>query len=103
MHVSEFEKDTIYGCPVSIYTSVSSPYGDGTLIVSLQLPDDTSMLLLSKSERSVVDVKGVNLNELNKEDRSILISSAQHNLQLDEVRREVFKKLQTISKLFDRD
>jgi len=102
--VSSFEKDTLFGCPVQIYTSVNAPYGDGLLMISLEVPDGSTILLSSKSERSVVELgKDRNLYQLPDEDRQILISSAQHNMKLEEMKREAYNKIRSIADLFDRD
>ena len=102
--VSSIEKDTLCGCPVQIYTSVTAPYGDGLLMISLEVPDGSTILLSSKSERSVVELgKDKNLYQLPDEDKQILISSAQHNLKLEEMKREAYNKIRRIADLFNRD
>ena len=102
--VSMFEDDVLCGCAVSIYTHVTAPYGDGMLNISLVLPDKTTMLLSSTAARSVVELgKDLNLYKLTQEDKQILISSAQHNLKIDEVKREAFNKIRSLEQLFNRD
>jgi hypothetical protein len=102
--VSSTEKDTLFGCPVQIYTSVTAPYGDGLLMISLEVPNHSSILLYSQSHRSAVELgKDKNLYGLSEEDKKILISSAQHNMKLEEVKRETYNKIRSISELFNRD
>lgn len=102
--VSSNEKDTLFGCPVEIYTSITAPYGDGLLMISLLLPDNQCIILFSKSQRSVVELgKDKSLYNLTTEDKQILIGSAQHNLNLEGAKREAYNKIRNIGDLFNRD
>lgn len=103
-YISSLEKDTLFGCPVQIYTSIAAPYGDGLLMISLEVPDGSVLPLYSQSHRSAVELgKDKNLYGLSEEDKQILISSAQHNMKLEEAKRETFNKIRSISELFNRD
>lgn len=102
--VFKTDKVRIFGVPVEICTVVTAPYGDASISFSLLLPDNEKVSLHFKGERSVVDLgehaKPLGLSRLTAEDESILISSAQHNLDLEGECANVYKTIKKISELF---
>lgn len=99
--VFETERTTIFGAPVEIDTFVSAPYGDASLAFYLVLSHKQRILLSLKSERNVVELgENKNIHALSAEDKSILLSSAQHNLDLQGEQANVYETIKKISELF---
>lgn len=94
------EKMQICGALVELVTLVSQPYGDASLTFYLVLPDNKRITLHYKGDRSVVKLGKESLHNISQEDKEILISSVQHNLDLEGERAHVFKTIRQLYTLF---
>lgn len=98
--VFTIEQEQICGAPVEISTIVSAPYGDASMTFYLVLPDHKRITLHFKHARSAVELGGNNLYRISEEDKAILISSAQHNLNLQGERGHVYQTIKDLYNMF---
>lgn len=94
------EKMQICGALVELVTFVSQPYGDASLTFYLVLPDNRRITLHYKGDRSVVKLGKDSLHNISQEDKEILISSVQHNLDLEGERAHVYKTINSLYTMF---
>jgi len=98
---------TIYGVRVRVTTMLTSPYGDATMSFAVLLGDypksGEALSIHFVSGRGVAEspeIKEYKIRSLSNEDLQILLSSVQHNLNLEKEIQNVYNKLKQLDAEF---